>query len=87
MIINNIHKFIHEHNIGTIYLDIDGVIFASCQALADIVNQDKGTHYSGADVLSWNFTEIGLNEEETERLFNDDRFFEVVKPINGALRF
>lgn len=89
MVINNIDKFIHEHNIGTIYLDVDGVIFASCQALVDILNKKNGTNYSGEDVLSWNFKEVAPNitEKEVEDLFNDDEFFEMVKPIKGALRF
>ena len=52
MIINNIEEFIKENNITTIYLDIDGVLFASCQACADILNEMQGTDFNGSDVLS-----------------------------------
>lgn len=89
MVIKNIDKFIEEHDITKIFLDIDGVIFASCQTLVDILNKRNGTNYKGEDVLSWNFKEVAPNitSEEVEELFSDEEFFNLVKPINGALDF
>ena len=61
MTINSIDKFIQDNNITHIYLDIDGVLFASCQACADILNEMQGTDFNGSDVLSWDFKNICPN--------------------------
>ena len=70
MTIDNIDKFIQDNNITHIYLDIDGVLFASCQACADILNEMQGTDFNGSDVLSWDFKNIcpNITLEEIEEL-------------------
>ena len=89
MIISNIESFIKENNIDHIYLDVDGVLIHSCQAVCDILNEDKGTNFTGDQVLSWNFKEIcpDLTDGDIELLFADDRFFKYVQWIKGAREF
>ena len=88
-IINNIETFINYYNINEIYLDVDGVLIHSCQAICDILNEDKNTNFTGDQVLSWNFKEIcpNLTDNDIERLFADDRFFNYVQWIKGAKEF
>lgn len=87
--VNSIETFIKYYDIENIYLDVDGVLIHSCQAVCDILNEDRGTNFTGDQVLSWNFKEIcpDLTDEDIELLFADDRFFEYVKWIDGAREF
>ena len=88
-IISDIEKFIDYVNVDHIYLDVDGVLIHSCQAICDILNEDKGTNFTGNQVLSWNFKEIcpDLTDGDIELLFADDRFFKYVQWIKGAREF
>lgn len=88
-IIENIYKFIEQNNIEKIYLDIDGVILHSCQAICDMLNEIQGTNFKGNDILSWNFKEAcpNLTDEQIEFLFADPIFFQYVKTIEGAYEF
>lgn len=87
--ITNIDDFIQANNITTIFLDVDGVIFSSCQAMVDILNEKNDTNFNGANVFSWDFKEIDptISGQGVEELFSDKKFFKVVKPIKGALDF
>ena len=89
MIIDNIEQFIKHINIKNIYLDVDGVLIHSCQAICDIINENNKTNFTGNQVFSWNFEEIcpNLTDADVENLFADDRFFQYVKWINGAKEF
>lgn len=89
MIIENIDKYIEDRNIKKIFLDVDGVLLHSCQAMCDILNEMQGTDFIGADVFSWNFKEIcpDLTDEEMEYLFETDDFFYYVEFIKGAIDF
>ena len=88
-IIDNIYDFIENKNITKIFIDIDGVIFHSCQAMIDILNERYGGNFDGSDVTSWNFQCCypNMTSEEIEDTFNDPKFFDIVKPIDGALEF
>lgn len=88
-IITDINEFIEYNNIKQIYLDVDGVLIHSCQAICDIYNEDNGTNFLGKHILSWNFKEIcpNLTNTDIENLFADDRFFKYVKWIDGAKEF
>lgn len=70
-VIYDIYGFIKMNNIEKIYLDIDGVIFHSCQAVCDILNEMQGTGYKGSDIISWNFREIcsDLSNRDIEKIF------------------
>ena len=87
--INSVETFINYYNINNIYLDVDGVLIHSCQAVCDMLNEDRGTNFTGDQVLSWNFKEIcpDLTDTDIENLFADDRFFKYVKWIDGAREF
>ena len=88
-IINNIDDFIKKHNITHLFIDIDGVIFASCDAIIQILNERHGGNFDGSDVTSWNFQCCypNMTSEEIEDTFNNPKFFDIVKPIDGALEF
>ena len=88
-IINNIDDFIKKHNITHLFIDIDGVIFASCDAIIQILNERYGGSFKGSDVTSWNFQCCypNMTSEEIEDTFNDPKFFDIVNPIDGALEF
>ena len=88
-VIKDIDSFIDERKIDKIFIDIDGVIFHSCQAMIDILNERYGGNFDGSDVTSWNFQCCypNMTSEEIEDTFNDPKFFDIVKPIDGALEF
>lgn len=88
-VIKDIDSFITDMEIYKIFLDIDGVIFHSCQAMIDILNERYDGNFDGSDVTSWNFQCCyrGMTSEEIESMFNNGLFFKVVKPIDGALEF
>ena len=88
-VIKDIDSFIDERQIDKIFLDIDGVIFHSCQAMIDILNERYGGNCDGSDVTSWNFQCCypNMTSKEIEDTFNDPKFFDIVKPIDGALEF
>ena len=88
-VIKDIDSFITDMEIDKIFLDIDGVIFHSCKAMIDILNERYDGNFDGSDVTSWNFQCCyrGMTSEEIESMFNNGLFFKVVKPIDGALEF
>jgi uncharacterized HAD superfamily protein len=88
-VIKDIDSFITDMEIDKIFLDIDGVIFHSYQAMIDILNERYDGNFDGSDVTSWNFQCCyrGMTSEEIESMFNNGLFFKVVKPIDGALEF
>lgn len=88
-VINNIDDFIKENGINRIYLDWDGVITHSCQAIVDICNKLYHTNVKGVDVTKWDFTDVfpTLKTEVMEALFEDKAFFENLKFIDGVVDF
>ena len=89
LVVCDIDEFIKSHSITSIFIDIDGVIFASCDAIIQILNERYGGNFDGSDVTSWNFQCCypNMTSEEIEDTFNDPKFFDIVKPIDGALEF
>lgn len=87
--VNSIETFIKYYDIENIYLDVDGVLIHSCQAVCDIFNEDRGTNFTGDQVISWNFKEIcpDLTDADIELLFADEKFFKYVEWIDGAKEF
>lgn len=88
-IVRNIDRYIQQHKLEYIYVDMDGVLIHSCQAICDMINEMQGTNFTGDEVLSWNFHEIcpTLTDEDIEKLFADPIFFQHVQWINGAFEF
>lgn len=89
LVVKDIDDFIETNHITKIFLDVDGVIFASCDAVIQILNDRYGGDFKGSDVCSWNFQccYSNMTSEEIEDTFADEKFFEIVKPIKGALEF
>lgn len=85
----NIDKFIKTIKPNKIYLDIDGVIWHSCQAVCDVINKRYDTNIQGNEILSWNFKELksDFTDEDVEYIFGDPYFFKCVRWINGAFEF
>lgn len=88
-IITNIENFINHYNIQNIFLDVDGVLWHSCQAVCDIINKQQNTNFTGNQVLGWNFKEIcpNLTDDDIEKIFADMDFFTYVTWIKGAIGF
>ena len=89
LVVQDIDDFIETNHITKIFLDVDGVIFASCDSIIQILNERYGGDFKGSDVTSWNFQCCypNMTSEEIEDTFANPRFFEIVKPIQGALEF
>ena len=51
-VIKDIDSFIIDVEIDKIFLDVDGVIFHSCQAMIDIMNERYGGNFERSDVTS-----------------------------------
>lgn len=85
----DIDRFIKTTNPNRIYLDVDGVIWHSCQAFCDVVNKRFGTNVQGDEILSWNFKELkeDLTDEDVECIFGDYYFFKCIRWVNGAYDF
>lgn len=89
MTINNIEEFIKQNNITKIYLDVDGVLFQSCQACAEIINEIQGTDFTGQDITDWSFKSIcpTITHEDVDEIFCSDSFFQRVQWVEGAIDF
>lgn len=89
MIIKDIDKYIIDNNITKIYLDFDGVISHTCQAIVNILNKKNKTNFNGSDVISWNFKEIDskLDNNTVEKIFDSDEFFIELDMVEGAKEF
>ena len=87
--IQDIKEYIKERRINKIFLDIDGVVLHSCEAMAKILNKVYNKNVSGQDILSWNFKEVEehIDDSVLEYLFTTDAFFDIVEPIEGAIEF
>ena len=77
------------NNVPTIFLDFDGCITHSCQAVVDILNKKYQTSFTGADVTTWDFKNCfpDMTAEKVEDIFNSKEFFDVLQPIKGAFEF
>lgn len=86
----NIDKYIESVKPNKIYLDVDGVLLHSCQAVIDVCNKtyEYNSCLTGKDIVSWNFKELDNFEDDViEFLFSCNSFFKYVMWIEGALDF
>ena len=68
-----------------IFIDIDGTVLASNDAICTLLNKKYHKHYKGADVMDWNYTDLyPTNSTEIEELYESEDFFNIVKFIKGA---
>ena len=85
----NIDKFIKTINPNKIYLDVDGVIWHSCQAVCDIFNKYQNLFNNaiqGNEIMSWNFKELNSNftDDDIESFFESIYFFDFVTWIDNV---
>lgn len=87
--VKNIEDFIIKNDIKKIFLDWDGVITHSVEAMVNILNRRHHTKINPQDVISWNFKEADptLTDEEMEWLFTTKEFFFELNYINGVIEF
>lgn len=86
----DIEKYLDTVSPNRIYLDVDGVLFHSCQAIIDVCNKSYGydCKLTGKDILNWNFKEIDdFDDTVIEYLFSCNSFFKNVQWVDGALEF
>jgi 5'' nucleotidase, deoxy (Pyrimidine), cytosolic type C protein (NT5C). len=76
-------------NVDKYFIDIDGVIFHSVEAMVKILNRKFNMNLKSQNVTSWNFRCCypEMTDEEVEWLFSTDEFFDVVRFIEGAKDF
>jgi 5'(3')-deoxyribonucleotidase len=71
-----------------IYLDVDGVLFASNEAMCKLLNRKYGLNHTGDEVTDWNYTDLyPTNSDEVESLFDSKEFFQNVNFVKGAKRY
>ena len=77
------------HSVDIIYLDVDGVILDSASAIVELLNQKYETNCKSSDITSWDFKNVksDLTSQEIESIFNDKRFFDIVRPYDGVFDF
>ena len=71
-----------------IFLDIDGVLFATNDAMCEILNKKYDMRHKGCEVTNWNYDDLyPVTEKEVDDLFESKEFFRKVKFVKGAKRF
>lgn len=76
-------------DIDKIFLDIDGCIFHSVEAMCKILNKKFNMNVQPQQITSWNFECCypKMSNEEIEWLFANDKFFDYVRLIDGSKEF
>ena len=72
-----------------IFVDVDGCLLDSVEAMVRLLNEKHGTNAKSSDIVSWNFNEVksDLTTKDIEDLFNNPKFFEIVEFYDGAIEF
>ena len=85
--INRVYEI--AESVDTIFLDYDGVITKSVEASVELLNDKYNTNIKPEQVKSWNFSEVksDLTDIEIEEIFNDKRFFDIVRSYDGVFDF
>ena len=87
--VNNIEQMIRDEYISTIFLDLDGVVIQSVKAMCELFNMIYDIHLEPIQITSWNFNEYksDMTADEVESLFENPKFFDLVKVYDGVLEF
>ena len=71
-----------------VLLDIDGVLFASNEAVCKVLNRRYHKDYTGDMVTDWNYTNLyPTDSEEIEELYQSEELFKNISFIKGARRY
>jgi 5'(3')-deoxyribonucleotidase len=71
-----------------VYLDCDGVLTASNEAMCILLNKKYNKSHKGCEVLDWNYTNLYPTcANEIEALFETTEMFRHLKLIKGAKNF
>ena len=76
--VNSIETFIKYYDINNIYLDVDGVLIHSCQAVCDILNEDSSDY----DAV-WISNSIWLYMLDNSNLITDSKSIVTVPVVMG----
>ena len=69
-----------------LFVDFDGVIGNTIEAIVTLYNRDYNENFEWCYVETWDFSELTkASPEKIDEYFNDQRFFEVLKPMENAL--
>ena len=70
------------------YIDADGVLLRSVDAVVDILNARFNKSVLPQDITNWNFScSFDVTDQDIEDIFSSDEFFERVKFQDGAIDF
>jgi 5'(3')-deoxyribonucleotidase len=73
---------------NNIYLDLDGTLLASNEAVCKILNRRYDLDHTGEEVTDWNYTNLyPTNAEEVEEIYDSAEFFRNVTFVKGARRY
>ena len=71
-----------------IYIDIDGVLLASNEAVCKLLNRKYKLDHTGDEVMDWNYTDLyPTNADEVEEIYDSADFFRNVQFIKGARKY
>lgn len=71
-----------------IFLDLDGTLLASNEAMCKLLNRKYNLNHTGDEVTDWNYTDLyPTNAEEVESLYDSADFFRNVTFIKGARKY
>lgn len=71
-----------------IYLDCDGVLITSNEAMCRIFNSLYNKSHNGSEVTSWNYTDLYPTScDEVEQIFDSQVFFDNVDFIKDAEKY
>lgn len=71
-----------------VFLDADGVLLATNEAMTKILNRRYDKDYTGADVMDWNYTDLYPTcSEEVEEIFNSAELFRNITFVKGARKY
>lgn len=68
-----------------VYLDVDGVLTKSNDAMCALLNKKYNKSHKGIEVLDWNYTNLyPTNSDEVEALFETKELFDNLELIDNA---
>lgn len=87
--IKELEELIKDENFKYIFLDVDGVIFHSVEAIVKLLNKEYNMNVDPKNIFTWDFSNCypNVTDKKIEQLFGTDTFFDNVKMMEGAKEF